>query len=109
MKAVTEHIRKTELLFIERGAIEQSKGMDDEAPIARPCRLTYDGNSGSDVKTAKNTDDSLNERICKDIDEAKTWRCRQEYKIQNKRTVVIALATREHIESISGIMQRIEW
>ena len=105
---MSEHLKKTELLLIARDVEEQCKGMNAEAPMARPCKLTYAGSTGSGVKTAKATEDSLKELICTDIDMAKTLRLRQEIAINNRsgeRTVNMALAICEETKTMVGVKQ----
>jgi hypothetical protein len=74
MNAGTEQIRKNWLLLIELTEGEHCKGTNTEAPTTRPCKLTYAGTTSSWTEISNNTDDSLKERICKDIDEAKTFK-----------------------------------
>ena len=83
---MTEQVRKTELLFLSSGAEEHRKGINADAPMVRPCKLIYAGNTGSIVETTNDTDDSLKERVCKDIDVAKTSRNSDEVKINNNKS-----------------------
>ena len=84
MNAGTEQLRKTWSLMIELAEEEHSKGANAEAPTTRPCKLTYAGTISSGVEISNNTEDSLKERICKDIDAAKTFKCRLQRTIAKK-------------------------
>jgi hypothetical protein len=72
VNAITEQRRKTALPLIVYCTWEHCNGMNADAPIARPCKLTNAGKIGSGAKTAKDTKDSLKDRVCNEIDFAET-------------------------------------
>jgi hypothetical protein len=83
VNAVTEQLRKIELPPNKICLEEHCNCINDEAPTTRPCKLTYCGKTNSEVVTTNDTDDSLKERGCNDIDMAQTFACRLPKNIKN--------------------------